>query len=194
MPSAAEVDFYETWARTCALRRHQELFPETKSKPYNDFFGNFGKPFKTNPPFKPAAGGHSCVPPVPVRNPKAMTVLSQAGGPRHYIVDSGASYHMVSREQLTPTEASNIAQLPKPIRIDTANGTVVVKEKALVYIEELDVQVWATLLSNTVAVLSLGLLCSEQLFSFHWVKDDTPYLEKDGNRVACHPNLNVPFV
>ncbi len=49
---------------------------------------------------------------------KIFYLESKSG--RNYIVDSGASFHLVSRVELTDHEASTIVALDEPIPIQTA--------------------------------------------------------------------------
>ena len=53
---------------------------------------------------------------------------------------------------------------------------------------------WAHLLPNTVAVLSLGLLVDDLGFSYHWTPKREPYLKRGKVKVTCHPSNNVPFI
>ena len=52
----------------------------------------------------------------------------------------------------------------------------------------------AHLLDCTVAVLSLGLLCDENGYSYTWRPQETPFLSKGNDRIMCYPNHNVPFI
>ncbi len=53
---------------------------------------------------------------------------------------------------------------------------------------------WAHILPDTVAVLSLGLLVEEFRFSYIWNPGKSPIL-RDGNlTVRCHTTNNVPFI
>ena len=55
-----------------------------------------------------------------------------------------------------------------PTTVVTANGEVPTKEEATVYVRELDLSVTVMLLEDTPAVLSLGKLCEDHGFYFHW--------------------------
>ena len=87
---------------------------------------------------------------------------------RTYIVDSGASFHLVSRADLSDHEVSTIVALDEPIPIQTANGEVDLDEKCEIFVRDLKVKAWAHILPDTVAVLSLGLLVEELRFSYIW--------------------------
>ena len=90
---------------------------------------------------------------------KIFYLESKSG--RNYIVDSGASFHLVSRDELTDQEKSTIIALDEPIPIQTANGEVELNEKCQIFVRDPKVRVWAHILPDTVAVLSLGLLVEE---------------------------------
>ena len=53
---------------------------------------------------------------------------------------------------------------------------------------------WAHLLPNTVAVLSLGLLVDELGFSYHWTPKRKPHLKMGKVKVTGHPSNNVPVI
>ena len=113
---------------------------------------------------------------------------------RTYIVDSGASFHLVSRANLSDHEVSTIVALDEPIPIQTANGEVDLSEKCEIFVRDLKVKVWAHILPDTVAVLSLGLLVEELRFSYIWNPGKCPILRKGNHTVRCYPMNNVPFI
>ena len=55
-------------------------------------------------------------------------------GARFHLIDSGASYHLISRRQLTPEERAAIAKAPKSIYLQTANGIITADEVVDIYI------------------------------------------------------------
>ena len=80
------------------------------------------------------------------------------------------------------------------ITLETANGEVVVNRRCLIYVKELDVQVWAFLHKDTVCVLSLGLIVDRSGFTFVWQPGKAPTLTKGKLKVTTQPNFNVPFI
>ena len=82
----------------------------------------------------------------------------------------------------------------KPIPITTANGEVKVHAQVRVYVKELEIYVWAYVLDCDVVVLSLGMLCDEEGFTYQWVPNWPPTLVKDDFTVTCYPSNNVPIV
>ena len=81
-----------------------------------------------------------------------------------------------------------------PIPITTANGEVKIHAQVYVYVKELCIYVWAYVLDCDVAVLSLGMLCDDEGFTYQWVANTPPTLTKDGFTVTCYPSHNVPVI
>ena len=75
----------------------------------------------------------------------------------------------------------------------TANGEVPAKEEATVYVRELDSFVTAMLLEDTQAVPSLGKLCEEFGYSYHWTSGQEPPLIKRGKKIHCDTSNHEPF-
>ena len=95
---------------------------------------------------------------------------------RQLIVDSGASFHLVDIETLTPAEKALMRPVDEPIAIATANGEVWSEQETEVYIQCLDLTVTALVLTNTPSVLSIGLLSSDG-WGFNWPPhSDNPYV------------------
>ena len=57
---------------------------------------------------------------------------------REFVVDSGASMHMVSKKDLNKTELETVKISKNPIMVVTANDEVPTKEEATVFVRELD--------------------------------------------------------
>ena len=79
---------------------------------------------------------------------------------REFVVDSGASMHMISKEDLSDAEMDTLTKSCSPTIVITANGEVQTHEEA-VYVKELDMFLTMKVLENTPAVLSLGKLCDD---------------------------------
>ena len=74
------------------------------------------------------------------------TRFTGPGGAGWFIVDSGASHHMISVPLLTPEEQATVQQCMIPIDVLTANGVVTAHEEVTLYIPALDIEVTAYLL------------------------------------------------
>ena len=100
---------------------------------------------------------------------------------REFVVDSGASMHMISKKDLSDAEMDTLTKSCSPTMVITANGEVQTHGEAIVY-------------DNTPAVLSLGKLCDENRYSFEWINGQKPHLIKDGIRIICNTENFVPIV
>ena len=78
---------------------------------------------------------------------------------REFVVDSGASMHMISKKDLNSAEMDTLTKSCSPTIVITANGEVQTHEEAIAYVKELDIFLTMKVLEDTPAVLSLGKLC-----------------------------------
>ena len=76
--------------------------------------------------------------------------------------------HMVSRKDLNSAEVEIVRVSKSPTTVVTANVEVLTKDEATVYVRELDLFVTVMLLEDTPSVLSLGKLCEDHVFYYHW--------------------------
>ena len=104
---------------------------------------------------------------------------------REFVVDSGASMHMISKKDLSKAEMDTLTKSCSPTIVITANGEVQSHEEAIVYVKELDIFLTMKVLENTPAVLSLGKLCDENGYSYEWINGQKPRLIKNGIRIPC---------
>jgi len=115
------------------------------------------------------------------------------GEVRDLLVDSGASQHMICEKDLNEYELAKIENLETPLEINTANGTVYAEKRTEIWCHELAMSVTAVILPDTSNVLSLGMLCEDDGFNYHWYHQQIPYLEKDGRRVMLQIESKVPY-
>ena len=85
---------------------------------------------------------------------------------RKFVVDSGASMHMISKKDLSEAEIDTLTKSCSPTIVITANGEVQTHEEAIVYVKELDIFLTMIVLDNRPAVLSIGKLCDENGYSY----------------------------
>ena len=111
---------------------------------------------------------------------------------REFVVDSGASMHMISKKDLSNAEMDTLTKSCSPTIVITANGEVQTHEEATVYVKELGKFLTMKVLENTPAVLSLGKLCDENGYSYEWINGQKPHLIKDGIRIICNTENFVP--
>ena len=113
---------------------------------------------------------------------------------REFVVDSGASMHIISEKDLNDAEMDTLTKSCSPTTVITANGEVQTHEEATVYVKELDIFLTMKVLEDTPAVLSLGKLCDENGYSYEWINDQKPHLIKNGIRIQCNTENFVPIV
>ena len=113
---------------------------------------------------------------------------------REFVVDSGASMHMISKEDLSEAEMDTLTKSCSPTIVITADGEVQTQEEAIVYVKELDMFLTMEVLENTPAVLSFGKLCDENGYSYEWINGQKPHLIKNGIRIICNTENFVPIV
>ena len=80
--------------------------------------------------------------------------------------------------------------------MQTANGYVTAQNEVEVFSKDLGVTVTAYTLPKVPPVLSLGKLCRENGFRFHWEPNELPYLQhvKSGKIVQCDLDQDTPIV
>ena len=99
----------------------------------------------------------------------AWAINSETLG-REFVVDSGASMHMISKKDLSEAEMDTLTKSCSPTIVITANGEVQTHEEATVYVKELDIFLTMKVLEDTPPALSLGNLCDEHGYSCEWIK------------------------
>ena len=121
--------------------------------------------------------------------PAASTIKREE---TEFVVDSGASMHMVSRKDLNPAELETVRISESPTTVVTGNGEVQTAEEATENVRELDLFVTAKLLDDTPKVLSLGKLCEDHAYNYHWTSGQKTQLIKMAGRsiavrrTTCH--------
>ena len=113
---------------------------------------------------------------------------------REFVVDSGASMHMISKKDLSVAEVDTLTKSCSSTIVITANGEARTHEEATVYVKELGIFLTMKVLENTPAVLSLRKLCDEIGYSYEWINGQKPHLIKNGIRIICNTENFVPIV
>ena len=99
-----------------------------------------------------------------------------------------------ARGDLNSAELETMRSSKNPTTVMTANGEVQTREEATVYVKELDLFVTVMLLEETPAVLSLGKLCEDHGYNYHWTSGQKPHLTQNGKSFNCNIAKYVPFV
>ena len=112
---------------------------------------------------------------------------------REFVVDSGASMHMISKMDLSDAEMDTLTKSCSPTIVITVNGEVQTHEEATVYVKELDTFLILKVLENTPVVLSLGKLYDENGYSYEWINGQKTKLILNGIRILCNTE-NFVFI
>ena len=124
--------------------------------------------------------------------PAASTIKPEE---REFVVDPGASLHMVSKKDLNKAELETFRISKNPIMVMTDKSEVLAKEEATVFVRELHLFVTVMLLENTPAVLSHGENSAKNFgYSYHWTSGQKPHPIKKGKKFHCGTSNHVPFV
>ena len=113
---------------------------------------------------------------------------------RAFLIDSGASVHMLSKKDLSSGELETLKKALKNKTVVTANGEVQTNEEAQVCVHDLHIFVTVQLLEDILAVLSLGKLCKEHGYTYEWPSAREPLLTENGNQTLCRTENFVPLV
>ena len=99
---------------------------------------------------------------------------------REFVVDSGASMHMMSKKEFCSEEMDTVKRSRTPTVVLTAIYEVYTHEEAQVFVHDLNLFVTVQLLEETPEVLSLEKLCEHHGYSYECVSGQKPRLTKDG--------------
>ena len=99
---------------------------------------------------------------------------------RKFVVDSGASMHMISNKEFNDAEMDILNKSCSPTRVKTANGEVQTHEEATVYVKELDIFLTMKVLETRQHYCRLGSFAMISL--------------KNGIRIQCNTENFVPIV
>ena len=114
---------------------------------------------------------------------------------RDFVVDSGASMHMVSKKELCSEEMDTLKKVQNlHCGIDCQWRSAHIREEAQVFVHDLILFVTVQLLEETIAVLSLGKLCEDHGYSYEWVSGQKPRLTKEVKTIMRKTDNLVPLV
>ena len=101
---------------------------------------------------------------------------------------------MVSKKDLKPAELETMRTSRSSTTVMTTNVEVQTREEATVHVKQLDLFVKVMLPEETPAVLSLGKLCEDHGYTYHWTSGQKPHLIRNGKKIDCNMSSYVPFV
>ena len=113
---------------------------------------------------------------------------------RQFILDTGASFHLIGEHDLSPFELDRVYKFEEPFSLLTGNGVTWVDKGISIKIKRLGIEVECVILKDVPAVLSLGKLVRDEGFRFTWEGRDLACLSRNSVRVYCPVDNNVPFI
>ena len=130
-----------------------------------------------------------------LRRPVALSYWNPRFVQREYVVDSGASAHIVSFNALSKEGLKNIRNLPETMTTETADGETVAEEETDIYIHSLSTLVSIVILHNdTPAPLSVGNLAKDNHIYVSWSDSGPTLTLADDTMVSCEMGCNVPMI
>ena len=112
---------------------------------------------------------------------------------RVFVVDFGASMHMVSRKDINSAQLETVQASKSPTTVVTGSGEVLTKEEATVYVKELDLFVSNASRRYTGRSFARKL-CENHEYNYYWTSGQKQYLIKNGRKINCNTANYVPFV
>ena len=101
-----------------------------------------------------------------------------------WLVDSGSEQDLLSRKVMDAAGAENPRRAPHTISLITANGSTEASEVADVKMKQLLEPCTPYLLDECPAVLSVGIKCLDQGYSFVWPANGTPILVRPDEKIV----------
>ena len=112
-----------------------------------------------------------------------------------WLVDTGSEQDLLSESMLKTAKATNRCTSDTSISLATAHGSTRKDEVADVKVDALHKLFTPYILEDTPAVLSVGILCMEQGYSFVWTADGKPYfIRPDLGVIQLSVDGRVPVI
>ena len=114
---------------------------------------------------------------------------------REFVVDSGASIHMMKKKDLSEAEKDTLTKSCSPTIVISANGQVQTNEETTVYVKELDI--FLTMKSSKIRqqYYRSGSFCDENGYSNRMDQQSkTTSHFTDGIRIICNTENFVSIV
>ena len=117
-------------------------------------------------------------------------------GPERSMLDSGASFHIISRKDLTTAQCESIETFEGSIEIETVNGTISNSQFVSLSLPGLwDRVVKAIVVEESPATISLGRMRMLDGFEFSWKGGRCPTLKlPNGHNIPLQIDEFVPHV
>merc|ERR1712155_243491 len=111
------------------------------------------------------------------------------------MLDSGAAVHCLSERQILDYDKRKVP-LGQPQKLLTANGPITVDHYVTSWCPALKTYVDVLVLENSPELLSLGKLCRDKGFNFHWdgYKRKPRMWDGQGREIRVSVRNNVPYI
>jgi hypothetical protein len=178
------------------------VVPRTAEGVTSDKLGGHKSPGRYRKPALPEVVVSPPVTPLPAgryRRRRGRSPVAAAATPSHidkWIIDTGCGYDLVQLDDVLRRKATRRPCIGEPVRLDTANGLVEIKEQVALLVPEINEEVRACVLDATPAVLSVGRRCMDHGYAFHWEPGCNPILVCPGGDRVLHLDIEhyVPFL
>ena len=115
---------------------------------------------------------------------------------RLWMLDSGASYDVIRRRELTAGESSSERDATIVSPLKTAAGQLCANRVVTAYVSALNERITPYVLEDAPNLLSLGHRCRWEGYRFLWEPfSDSPTIEtSEGHAIECVNIRNVPYL
>jgi len=112
-----------------------------------------------------------------------------------WLIDTGCGHDLVARSAIKQISA-HIGRSPFPLTFVTANGSTKTGQDILMRLPELRQSVSPYVLESTPSVLSVGMRCMKQGYTFLWYDNCMPvFISKDGEWITILEVINdIPYL
>ena len=119
----------------------------------------------------------------------------QALETREFILDSGASFHFISKKDLSPSEAKTIRVSSTPITLNIANGKVYSDQVVDVCLQSIGCVIQAYILPKVMPLLSMCRITEEHPFRVV-MNAQGKYVEHtlENYKVHCRSSMEAPMM
>jgi len=113
---------------------------------------------------------------------------------RYFIVDSGASYNLINRSDITEEESYSLRKVTPGIEFWTANGIVTADFVVEIWVNDLQSHFTAYVLDDTPNALSMTILCDDYGFDYIQKSGELAYVQKGKLKVTCARFGGTPII
>ena len=126
---------------------------------------------------------------------RPATAAQKSKGPKRYIADTGSAFDIVPIMECDDEVLTQKFVLRKALEMSTVNGPVKVNEGIRLAVPTLNRDIEFVLMPDSPPIVSVGKLCIQKGYQFHWFKNEAPYLiDPNGHRINMVVDNFVPYI